>query len=619
MVTGVETAGLVLAAFPLLAQGLGQYLEGARKIRDMRKYEIQLKQWVRKIEMEQYKFEDTGERLLEYTSAKWVGSCWECPEIDIALRERLHEKDISVFKTTIEALKLSLQQLCDATGFTEEDQSVKMRVHKKQWKKIKLVLEQPDNEKLLEEIRILNLDLAQLVSQPPSPVVIKSNRSAVTEHYNRVRKHAKILHDVFLERFQTAICHCRSPHNASLQIQKTPEEAKVPRDSRLKVLFQLQIMSSVNLGGWRSLEFEPVVIDSHQTGRKHITDFQSESDSLRGQTKSPQRRGFRDSLFRRTKSSDSCPAEDDIPKTGKVGRARKVSFLEPPPSIAHPALPTCPFPAADESPKIEDLCSTIIGTNVPVKSCVGVLFDERNVNWRVWSSPILACPVKSPPPACMPDAVTLESLLVPGYLERKDRLQLGVLLAATVMQLHSTDWLNECWGKRDIYFLLRADQQRRALDGNCYPVPAIDQPFVRRSFGSSQMLVPLPASNLPSGTPDLVDCDRNLFSLGVILVELWFEQRIEDLRPASAINRAKQTVDNGAYETVKQLMGDIFTYAGEDYGLVISRCINGLNRSIGMKQGKDRSLENEVFKNDVYTNVVLLLERNLEVFLKAYA
>jgi len=122
MVTGIETAGLALAAFPLLIQGLGLYLEGARKIRDMRGYEMQLKQWVGKIEMEQYKFENNGERLLEYTSAEWVGSCWKCPEIEIALRERLRGKDIPVFKATIETLKLSLHQLCDDLGFTENCQ-----------------------------------------------------------------------------------------------------------------------------------------------------------------------------------------------------------------------------------------------------------------------------------------------------------------------------------------------------------------------------------------------------------------------------------------------------------------------------------------------------------------
>jgi len=66
----------------------------------------------------------------------------------------------------------------------------------------KLVFEQPNYEKLLEEIRTLNADLGHLVSQPTSPVVIKSNRSAAIERYNRVRKNAKTLHDVFLESFR---------------------------------------------------------------------------------------------------------------------------------------------------------------------------------------------------------------------------------------------------------------------------------------------------------------------------------------------------------------------------------------------------------------------------------
>ncbi|KAF8533051.1 hypothetical protein BDD12DRAFT_900637 [Trichophaea hybrida] len=211
------------------------------------------------------------------------------------------------------------------------------------------------------------------------------------------------------------------------------------------------------------------------------------------------------------------------------------------------------------------------------------------------------------------EAVSFERLLVPGSLEKRNRLELVVRLAFAVMQLHSTEWLNDYWGKQDIFFLQKA-VRRRALTGGFVRVgePIIDKPFVRRTFGSSEKLYPLHPNTAHDAAPvtdteTLIGCDRSLFSLVIMLIELWFERRIEDLRLPSQNqddNIQSQNSDNVDYRTAQGRIGEIFTYAGEDYGVAVSRCINGLNSPVGNARAIPISLDSEDFKNDLHTNVV---------------
>jgi hypothetical protein len=75
------------------------------------------------------------------------------------------------------------------------------------------------------------------------------------------------------------------------------------------------------------------------------------------------------------------------------------------------------------------------------------------------------------------------------------------------------------------------------------------------------------------------------------------------------------TMDHADYATAQQRIGELITYAGDNYGLAVSRCIYGLNRPGEPPRASQSTLDNEVFKNDVYINIVCLLEKNLEVHL----
>jgi hypothetical protein len=64
MVTGVEVAGLVMAAFPIVVSALQFYLDGLESIKHWWRYAKLLKHFIRILDMERTKFENVCEELL---------------------------------------------------------------------------------------------------------------------------------------------------------------------------------------------------------------------------------------------------------------------------------------------------------------------------------------------------------------------------------------------------------------------------------------------------------------------------------------------------------------------------------------------------------------------------
>lgn len=243
--------------------------------------------------------------------------------------------------------------------------------------------------------------------------------------------------------------------------------------------------------------------------------------------------------------------------------------------------------------RIENLCLSIQRAKGEL-SCLGVLVGGGG-RYRVW-------PLRIPPPTSEPTRVlSLESLLArPGALKKKDRLILGVQLASTVMQLHTTEWLGESWGKGDILFYEEMIQGKSGGVANISPV--LRKPLVRRSFAP-----PPPQSIQEPTNPIFVPHNQSLFSLGVILIELWHGKRLEDLRIEADRSGISGVADMTDYITARRLIDGISEDAGEKYGDAVRRCISGLDH-------RSSSLEKEDFKDQVHIKVVSPLVENLESF-----
>ncbi|KAF8248393.1 hypothetical protein K440DRAFT_626275 [Wilcoxina mikolae CBS 423.85] len=616
MVTGVEAAGLALAIFPLVVNGFGCYLDGIRKIKEAKNYRGVLKRLIRNLEMEKITFENTCEFFLEgMVSAKEmedlvIGVGWDRPEFQIILQGRLRANEAEAFAAAVAALTEYLQELVKDLGL-DEDQKLLLqdkRLQRTQWEKLKLVLDQESYKESLEEIRRINADLERLTMQRTrAPLQKPIPQSHAAEKYNLIRNQAKSLHGVLKERFQAAPCRCN--HSASLQLENRMD----PDSLRFKVLFNFAYVPAVETTSprrWRALEFQPVDVQENTStsdppevegGEKNI---EEETICRSPEQSPPPKKGLRVVRVRLEEGFESI--KESVRGAKKPRKA--VSFNEPA-QHSQKKNQEAPLPKVpDTLRRIKDLCIAIKeATALHTNCCIGILEDQPKGLWHhIWP------PAASPLSRYDPEPVSLDALLFPGSIEEINRLELGVKIALAVMQLHATEWLSESWGTKDIFFLQK-NKSRRAKSGEIVTIsePELAMPFVRRMLGSSQEPCSLQKTEQ---APELMEYDKSLFALGIVLIELWFEKPLKDLR----IDQNQSNGDDADFETAQQRIGYLFSHAGEDYGLAVSHCINGLKgRAVKGKPIKT-FLDNEDFKNDVHENVICLLQRNLEVFSQAY-
>lgn len=105
------------------------------------------------------------------------------------------------------------------------------------------------------------------------------------------------------------------------------------------------------------------------------------------------------------------------------------------------------------------------------------------------------------------DTVTLRALLDKSLgisLSRKQRFFIGLTLASSYLQLHSTQWLKSQWNKSDILF------------PRCGDNVAVEEPFVSRGLSTGMLDGSMPASS------------HGIVSLGIMLLELAFNMTLEE-------------------------------------------------------------------------------------------
>jgi len=91
--------------------------------------------------------------------------------------------------------------------------------------------------------------------------------------------------------------------------------------------------------------------------------------------------------------------------------------------------------------------------------------------------------------------------------------------------------------------------------------------------------------------------NKSLASLGIILVELWFGKRLEDLPGyPQGLSSNNQTICSD-FVVASQLLETIQNEAGDMYGGAVRRCIRGIDH-------RATSLEDESFMNEVHAKIV---------------
>ena len=243
------------------------------------------------------------------------------------------------------------------------------------------------------------------------------------------------------------------------------------------------------------------------------------------------------------------------------------------------ALDQCPEVPEAPGQIIECLCSAIRNVT-EIDTCVGVLVSNDSKH-QVWvpRAPLTSARVLS--------LAELLSLPAPPM---KERLKLGVGLASSVLQLHETEWLHERWSKHDIY-LIQGDS---CQSGN----PSLETPVVRHTFTPESLTPP------PEIPPQKTGCDPSLFSLGIVLIELWFWRSEESFQ---AETPQEEDSDTARFLTAQGLLDTLNESTGIQYSSSVQHCIRGIDH-------EEPRLENNEFKNEVYLKVLQPLEKHLELF-----
>ncbi|KAK3364618.1 hypothetical protein B0T25DRAFT_444075 [Lasiosphaeria hispida] len=180
------------------------------------------------------------------------------------------------------------------------------------------------------------------------------------------------------------------------------------------------------------------------------------------------------------------------------------------------------------------------------------------------------------------DVLTCQTNMQP--LTYRDRLQLAVFTASSVLQLYQTPWLSELPSSHHFFLIAR-----NGLESSCYKYAFV-----------------MPAGGSPSTIPLLPGIIRSptLLALGILLIEIICGQTIDVLRTSGdGVHPASPDLLCD-YIVARRLLTQVYQ-ASSNYGSAVRRCINGEFP----RQTLD--LDDEDFRQEVYSGVVALLEEDL--------
>ena len=190
----------------------------------------------------------------------------------------------------------------------------------------------------------------------------------------------------------------------------------------------------------------------------------------------------------------------------------------------------------------------------------------------------------------------------PLFLSRNDRLQVAAMCSSTILRFFDTSWLVKDWSPSDLKFLRQLDARRGAdvtsvfVAREFYRDVVPESPGIANNGGSAQVLADGDISSQPttssssSNGPQSPNSShttlsssletflrpRNpaIFTLGVTLIEIFFQMSLSELYDASDLDAKGNPHAYTSFLAANRLSQDsIYHEAGKTYGDVVRRCI----------------------------------------------
>ena len=425
-----------------------------------------------------------------------------------------------------------------------------------------------------------NNDLQQLLGNSDRLEWTRRRRKAVLPTlFEQLRRQASSLHSAICQSLQ---CECTSLHSAKLLLSAgngtstTSEDQETEDIARLKVYFarDSSAMSSTDTlvtpsDRWYAADVEWGEVDADIGGE--ATNFLPENAAV-----TP----IRSPSASRPKTAHS---------------SRKVSFQR---STRRPSNASL---VPKDAVKIEDLCAALKQyegsvQDQPVKGHLGYLPADENLCHTIYHSYD-----RKPSSAEIQDSITIAELLnqQPPWssqdIKRPQRLEIALIMAKVVLQLSNCPWLKEDWTKDDIYFF-------RDRQGKVY----FDSMALTSNFYSAKLSTRLEPLASAISHPSRKRTKASLLSLGVLILEMWFNKSIEScsfrdrfLGPDGEENEFTR------FNTTQKWQEQALEEGGIDFDSLTYRCVYG---DFGTAK---QDLNDEELRKAVYQEVVQPLERIL--------
>lgn len=453
---------------------------------------------------------------------------------------------------------------------------------KRLMKKGKLTLSRSAYQDLLSKIKECNRAIGTLTEQSRQLMPTRQSGSQI-DRFQVIRDCAKEVYKAFCASFS---CSCVS-HSINWQLDVPHESTGAP----FRVITATECLDGTN-GEPKSFK-RYREIELRTTEENKIVKIQELASLSMAEKKAKKTLRFADHpVYSSSSVLQLGIAQSSVSSTTTLTQTSIPTLVS---STEGSSTPAGDAQHAQADIQIKDLCRQLSESNLEENTkYIGHLSAESQRRCEVFALQSWQVPEGKP------SSLSLASLLAQARttsytpLSLHDRLQLSKSIATGILQLYNSPLLPSTWTKHDITFVQRSDKPYR----KSYISKAIGE--ANASSGKRKALPYIP--------------NPTLFSLGILLIEICLARTLDDLRTIddcdSDVEMTNPTMATDYATAIRLLNNDrILEESGEPYADAVRRCIS-------CNFGPTKTdLENESFRQAVYSGVVVPLEEQVKAVL----
>ncbi|KAL8790017.1 MAG: hypothetical protein Q9195_006566 [Heterodermia aff. obscurata] len=566
--SGIEVAGIALAVFPIILNGISHFVEGIETIKRWQRYRVRLLSYADVIEAQKVYYLDTLEGLLidivdsEDEMARLMaepgGVSWQKTVYAQRLKDRL-DRSYFVFLRVTKDILQNLSGMCRKLGVGRGGEILwdEYSVVERGMNRLKVTLSKNVYQGYIDAIDKANKDLRDITRQNVylEPLRRSRKKRQPSADIKLIRRHAASLYQLLIAGAAWS-CQCRKYHLASLRLEPrstTTVNDRSSSDSRYNFRVMLsrsqQALSVETNADWQEIEIKPSTVEYLDPSPHHEAPRQSKKVRF-------------------------------VTRSGNNTESRTISPDRSPPIQSTIA--------------IVDMCQTLY-SHPKCDEPMGFLRYDHDKDYKHYLYRANIPPMERSQSKSLSDLLSETTVLSPsGGLLKRERLEIAVTLASSVLQLDGSSWLKSRWSSHDIYF-----HQKRAQK----PSQNSPQPYL----GWKQCSI---KDDLVTFTESLsleshLIRSEVLFALGRTLVELCFGKTLKSMRLS---DDSEESEEIAAAKTALNLIDQVYDEMGDVYGDVVRRCL------LQPFDVRDMSLDNEEVQWKVYESIVAPLAEDLENF-----